>query len=166
MTKIAGIPEQLRASSTLLAVSAPELALAAEAFASAPLPKMPPGLVSVVEDALQRAATVLRGAAARADTEGKDLKRRGLWPEVAGTAFAAWELVEDAVSTATSTVRLYAVRRTSPSRVDELETSLVVTEQDVWLIAGEVDVRTGEGKLIGRRLNRPGLVEVLRAFVC
>jgi hypothetical protein len=35
----------------------------------------------------------------------------------------------------------------------------------VWLVAGEVDVRTGEGQLVGRRLNRDGLLEVLRTFL-
>jgi hypothetical protein len=78
---------------------------------------------------------------------------------------ADWHLVEEAVSSAAATVRLYAVRRTAESRVEELESSLVVTADAVWLVAGEVDARTGEGKLIGRRLDRDGLVEVVRAFV-
>lgn len=76
-----------------------------------------------------------------------------------------WPLVEEAVSSALATVRLYAVRRTAEERVDDLESSLVVTPGAVWLVAGEVDARTGDGKLIGRRLDRDGLVEVVRAFV-
>jgi hypothetical protein len=46
-----------------------------------------------------------------------------------------------------------------------LRRSLLVTEDAVWSIAGVVDARTGDGRIVARRLSHDGLVELLRAFV-
>jgi hypothetical protein len=103
-----------------------------------------------------------------AEIDAGDITRASEPLELEKTADGAsddWGLVEDAVAAAKGTVRLYAVRRTSEEHVEELESSLVLTDDAVWLVAGEVDARTGDGKLVGRRLDRERLVEVLRAFV-
>jgi hypothetical protein len=90
MTRFAGVPEQLRAAATVLGATAPELDLAAVALSSIALPAMPPGVALVVEDTLWRASATLRQAALEAKREGEDLKRRGLWLELADAGGTAW----------------------------------------------------------------------------
>jgi hypothetical protein len=90
LTRIAGVPEQLRASATVMSASAPELELAAAALAAAPLPEMPAGVAASVMATLREAAETLHAEAGRAQREGLELKRRGLWLEAAGVAFEVW----------------------------------------------------------------------------
>lgn len=92
MSRIAGVPEQLRAAATVIAQTAPELDLAAVALASAALPEMPPGVAASVQGTISQASSTLHRAAATAGHTGRELKRRGLWLELADAGPTAWAL--------------------------------------------------------------------------
>jgi hypothetical protein len=93
MTRVAGIPEQLQSLAATLVGSGPELELAAGVLNSAAgsLPSMPGGVASQVESALAQAQRLIRASAQAAANEGRDLRRRGLWLEIADRIKEAWE---------------------------------------------------------------------------
>jgi hypothetical protein len=91
MTKVAGIPGELRALASTLVTSTPELELAAATLGAAAVPEMPPGVSSQVEEAILRAQALLRDSARTASEEAQDLRRRGLWFEIADRAAGSRE---------------------------------------------------------------------------
>lgn len=95
MTRVAGIPEDLQSLAATLVGSAPELDLAGAmlARAASALPSMPAGVAGQVETSLQQAQRLLAQSAATAQKEGSDLRRRGLWLEIADRIRKAWEPV-------------------------------------------------------------------------
>jgi hypothetical protein len=104
--------------------------------------------------------------AAEIDPDGSSIGSEGLVLEQT-TDFTppGWDAVERAAAEAEATVTLYAAHRTAADRVIELDSSIAVTADEVWLVAGELDTRTGDGKITGRRLSRPDLEATLRSFL-
>jgi hypothetical protein len=93
VTRVAGIPTELQGLAATLVGSGPELELAAAALASAPIPAMPSGVAGQVTGWLSEATTLLARSAKTAGDEGTDLKRRGLWLEIADRIKEGWEPV-------------------------------------------------------------------------
>jgi hypothetical protein len=94
MTRVAGIPAELQALAAILVGSAPELDVAAASLASAAsLPPMPAGVAAQVESALDEARNLIVRASQTAAGEGEDLRRRGLWLEIADRLHRSWEAV-------------------------------------------------------------------------
>jgi len=77
----------------------------------------------------------------------------------------SWAKVEAALAAPERTVRLFAAHRVSETEVRDLETSIVVAQTGVWVLAGEVEAATGNGSVTARQLSRAGLEELLRSFL-
>jgi hypothetical protein len=79
VTRIAGIPQQLAALSTVLAEAGVELSVAATSVSTAGLPSMPPGIAGQVEHAISHGRSTLQRAARTAEREASEVRRRALW---------------------------------------------------------------------------------------
>jgi hypothetical protein len=84
MTKISGIPEELRALAQALADVAPDLQKTASRLSSVSLPEMPPAVAGVVSDTLGDVGSRLRSAAMTVEREGLAVGKRATWLAIAG----------------------------------------------------------------------------------
>lgn len=111
-------------------------------------------------------ASIAEQLASEIDPDGRAEGSEGLVLErTAQFESPGWPAVERAAEQAETTVSLYAVHRITEDEVVELNSSLAVSPEAVWLVAGEVDTRTGEGRIDARQLSRTGLASTLRSFL-
>jgi hypothetical protein len=116
--------------------------------------------------AVRSAESTAEQLAAAIDPDDRCARSEGLvLAQTADAASPGWSAVERAAEQAEATASLYAVHRTSAGEVIELNSSIAVTEDGVWLVAGEVDTDTGAGRIDARQLSRSDLVVALRSFL-
>ena len=84
MTRISGVPPDLRSLSRAFGAAAPDLHATASRLAGVSLPEMPPGVSGSVTATLASVGAQLQTAALTVEQAGIDAGHRALWLEIAG----------------------------------------------------------------------------------